>query len=269
MKKTYKSIWLIICISLLPLSAVHATISDNIYMVFIWNPTHLVFNPRWIDQFEFDAGDVFRVYTTREAELTGTWIETTLGTSTWFQAYVEKKEETTTTTPATTTIPSLQSEGMIIPLRETSKYDVNLWGLSFQYVPPAPFDNFGYSIIIGYGAYLGVDSTFLGIASIPGPGEEPSFGNISPSVGIQEQNYTPVTITGVNTKFQDDPPVKITFTPADGLTISNVNIRSNTKIEFDLAIATTAPTGFRSVTVTYDKGSKIIAGANVFEVKAK
>ncbi len=136
-------------------------------------------------------------------------------------------------------------------------------------MPPAPLDNFWSSILIGYRAYIGVLSTLLGIYSLPGPGEAPAFGNIPPSLGIQEQNYTPVTITGVNTKFQDDPPVKITFTPADGLTISNVNIRSNTKIEFDLEIATTAPTGFRSVTVTYDKGSKIIAGANVFEVKAK
>ncbi len=270
MKKLYKSLLLIICITLIPLSSVLASVSDNNYVVFVWTPVSSLINPRWVDQFEFDAGDVFRVYTTREAELTGTWFETPLGSLTWFQAYVEREEEsTTTTTPATTTTPTIQSGSMIVPLRETSNYDINLWGVSYEFVPPAPFDNFGYSVILGYGAYLGVNATFLGLASIPGPGEEPSFGGISPDVVVQEQSYTDVTITGVNTTFQDDPPVTITFTPSDGLEITDISIISNTRIEFNLDVATNASTGPRSVTVTYDDGSQLIAGANVLTVNAK
>jgi hypothetical protein len=270
MKKLYKNLLITICITLMPLSSVLASVSDNNYLVFIWTPTSTLINPQWVDQFEFDAGDVFRVYTTRETELTGTWFETPLGSLTWFQGYVESEEEsTTTTTPATSTTPTIQSGSMIRPLRETSKYDINLWGVSYEFVPPPPLDTFGYSIILGYGAYLGVNATFLGLASIPGPGDEPSFGGISPDEVVQEQSYTDVTITGVNTKFQDDPPVTITFTPSDGLTIKNISVISNTRIEFDLDVATNASTGSRSVTVTYDGGSKLIAGANVFEVKAK
>ncbi len=270
MKKLYKNLLIIICIVLIPLSPALASVSDNNYVVLVWTPTSTLINPQWVDQFEFDAGDVFRVYTTREAELTGKWFETPLGSLTWFQAYVEREEEeTTTTTPATTTTATVQSGSMIIPLRETSKYDINLWGVSYEFIPPPPLDTFGYSIILGYGAYLGVNATFLGIASVPGPGEEPSFGGISPDVVEQEQSYTDVTITGVNTTFQDDPPVTITFTPSDGLTISNISIISNTRIEFDLDVATNASTGPRSVTVTYDDGSQLIAGANVLTVDPK
>ncbi len=270
MKRIHKSILLSVCIALLPLSAVQASVSDNVYAVFIWTPVSSLINPKWVDQFEFDAGDVFRVYTTREGELTGMWMETPLGSSTWFQAFVEREEEeTTTTTPATTTTPTIQSGSVIKPQREVSTYDVNLWGLSFEFIPPAPFDTFGYSVIVGYGAYLGVNAAFIGVASIPGPGEEPSFGGISPDVVVQEQSYTDVTITGVNTTFQDDPPVVIAISPDDGLTISNISIISNTRIEFDLDVATNASTGSRSVTVTYDGGSKLIAGANVLTVDPK
>lgn len=269
MKYFCKSLLIIICVLLFPPPAIHASISDNNYMVFIWTPVSTLINPRWIDQFEFDAGDVFRVYTTREAELTGTWFETPLGSLTWFQAYVERAEEsTTTTTPATSTIPSTQ--GMFItPQRDVVKYDINLWGISFEFIPPPPLDTFGYSVILGSGAYLGANAVFLGITSIPGPGEEPSFGGISPDEVVQEQTYKNVTITGVNTTFRDNPPVTITFTPSEGLTISNISIISNTRIEFDLEVATNAPTGKRSVTVTYDNGSQLIAGANVLTVKAK
>ena len=270
MKKLYKNLLIIIFIALIPLSSVLASVSDNNYVVFVWTPVSSLIDPRWVDQFEFDAGDVFRAYTTREAELTGTWFETPLGSLTWFQAYVERAEEsTTTTTPETTTTTPITLGSFVTPQRTAVKYDINLWGVSYEFIPPPPLDTFGYSVIVGYGVYLGASATFLGIASVPGPGEEPAFGGISPDVVVQEQSYTDVTITGVNTTFQDDPPVTITFTPSDGLEISNISIISNTRIEFDLDVATNASTGSRSVTVTYDGGSQLIAGANVLTVDPK
>ena len=99
MKIYYKIFLIALCISLFPLSAGNASIRDNTYVVYIWTPVSTsLLNPRWVDQFEFDSGDVFRAYTTKEAQLAGTWIETPLGLSSWFQAFVEKPEETTTTT---------------------------------------------------------------------------------------------------------------------------------------------------------------------------
>ena len=190
--------------------------SAIIISLIIWTPAGSPLIPRWADQFEFDAGDVFRAYTTTKAELSGTWIETPLGSSSWFQAYVEKSEEstTTTTTPAntTTTIPSFRSPSGSLSTSQKVKYDINLWGLSFlNSCLILPFDAFGYSVIIGYGNYLGANATFLGFAAVPGPGKTPSFGGISPNEGEQEQTYTDVTITGVNTKFQDEPPVNHYF----------------------------------------------------------
>ncbi len=284
MKIYYKTLLIILCISLLPLSAVHGeSIKDNTYVVFIQVPTRI-----WIDQFEFDAGDVYNAYTTKRAQLTGTWIETELIDTqffslTWFQAYVEKEEEptTTTTTPeTTTTVPGLNqffSENLVNS-QKVVKYDINIWGLASIFTVPliAPDGtplSIGFSLLTGYGAYLGADSTFFGIASVTGGGGggggEPEFGSISPDEGEQEQNLS-VEIGGENTTFQDDGPVEIAFIPNNGdLTVSGVNTVDNDTIEFNLAISSDAEIVFRSVTVTYDDGNKFVTGLNVFEVKAK
>jgi len=280
MKIYYKTLLIILCISLLPLSAVHGeSIKDNTYVVFIQVPTRI-----WIDQFEFDAGDVYNAYTTKRAQLTGTWIETELIDTqffslTWFQAYVEKEEEptTTTTTPeTTTTVPGLNqffSENLVNS-QKVVKYDINIWGLASIFTVPliAPDGtplSIGFSLLTGYGAYLGADSTFFGIASVTGGGGgggEPAFGSISPDSGRQESTLTAVEITGENTTFQDDGVNSIIFSPDDGLTISNISVQNNTTVRFDLEISASASTGLRSVIVTYDSFSKVITGESVFEI---
>ena len=95
-----------------------------------------------------------------------------------------------------------------------------------------------------------------------------SFSSISPSGGEQGMVLTDVTITGKNTKFLDKMPVSISFSPA-GLVLNSLSVISNTEIEFEVEISEDAPVGFRSVTVTYDDGSKSITGDNVFEVLEK
>ena len=279
MKIYYKTFLIILCISLLPLSAVHGeSIKDNTYVVFIQVPTRI-----WIDQFEFDAGDVYNAYTTKRAQLTGTWIETELIDTqffslTWFQAFVEKEEEptTTTTTPeTTTTVPGPNqffSENLVNS--QQVKYDINIWGLASIFTVPfiAPDGtaiSIGFSLLTGYGAYLGADSTFWGIASVTGGGGGggvPAFGSISPDSGQKESTLTAVEITGENTTFQDDGVNSIIFTPDDGLTISNISVQNNTTVRFDLVISASASTGLRSVIVTYDNFSKVITGESVFEV---
>jgi len=246
-----------------------SSVFDITYAVFVWTPVSTIFNPRYIDQLEFKAGDVFSAYTTKRGELTGTWIESATGNTTWFQAWVEREEtSTTTTTPTetTTTTPSVQSTDnlRLKPLNENDlKFDINIWGISFT--PPQPFQNF--STIIGYGAYLGADAFFFGFATVP---TEPSFGSISPSSGFQEQSLD-LTITGVNTTFQDDGPVDIAFIPNENeeIKITSVNTVSNIEIECKIEISPTATPGLRSVTITYDDGNKIVSGSNKFEVKQK
>jgi len=68
------------------------------------------------------------------------------------------------------------------------------------------------------------------------------------------------------TTLQDDPPVEISFDPPDGLTVSNINVISNTKILFNLDIAVDAPVGERQVIVTYDDGNKVLEEDSAFEV---
>ena len=274
---------LILCLSLLPLSATHAeSIKDNTYLVLIRTPTRL-----WADQFEFDAGDVYRAYTTLKGSFTGTWIETELielnnFSLTWFQAFVLKSEETTTTTttPATTTIPNFGNLLGSLVTPQQVKYDINIWGIASTYtitLPPDPTDpfnipTFGFSLMMGYGAYLGADVTFMGIASVQGGGGGggiPAFGSISPDEGEQESTLTGVEITGENTTFKDDGVNAIIFSPDDGLTITNITVQDNTTVEFDLEISASASTGLRSVIVTYDNFTKVITGESVFEVLTK
>ena len=84
----------------------------------------------------------------------------------------------------------------------------------------------------------------------------------APTHGVQGTTLTNVKITSINTTFQDDPPVEISFDPPDGLTVSNINVESNTSIKFDLEIAVDAPVGTKHVIVTYDDGKKSIESIN-------
>jgi hypothetical protein len=274
MKIYYKMLLIILLISLFPLSAVHAeSIKDNTYVVLIQVPNRI-----WIDQFEFDAGDVYRAYTTKRAQLTGTWIETELIDTqffslTWFQAFVEKEEEPTTTTTTTVPeVPQLPSSNLVTS--QQVKYDINIWGFAYIFTIPllAPDGtelSIGLSLMTGYGAYLGADSTFWGLAGFTGGGGgggTPAFGSISPDSGQKESTLTAVEITGENTTFQDDGVNSIIFSPDDGLTISNISVQNNTTVRFDLEISASASTGSRSVIVTYDNFTKVITGESVFEV---
>ena len=94
--------------------------------------------------------------------------------------------------------------------------------------------------------------------------------SISPDEGEQGTTLTDVRIYGTNTAFQYNSPVEISFNPPDGLTVSNINVTSNTRITFDLEIADDAPTGARSVTVTYANGKQSVSlGGYAFRVNER
>jgi len=86
---------------------------------------------------------------------------------------------------------------------------------------------------------------------------------ISPDQGEQGTTLKDVTIRSINTTFQDNSPVQIIFDPPDGLTISNINVKSNTNIGFDLQIAVDAPVGTKRVIVIYDDGKKVVDSSDV------
>ena len=238
-----------------------SSINDLIYLLIVKGPEKLFY-----PTFEFEAGNSLKVIGASEeyGELAGIWQEVEFPLFSFIQAQVEGSETETTTTTTTSTERNLMLDRF--ETTEKTKFLIDLWGISFASLPP-PFASVG--MLLGAGAYLGANVVFIGFTSAPIPGEEPEFGSISPSEGTQEQSYTDVTITGVNTTFQDDGVDDIAFSPPDGITISNISTISNTKIEFDLEIAVDASTGLRSVTVTYDGGSEIISGSNVFEVLPK
>ncbi len=243
------------------------SISDITYTVFIWTENGGIV-PKYFPQFEFDAGDVFKAtsVSSEYSELTGTWTETDFAIFTHFTARVETSDETTTTTTAE----SPATQDILIPQSiepEQTSFLINLWGISFDFKPPAPFDTIAFNLLIGAGSYLGANVAFSGFAGTQP--DVPKFGSISEDEGKQESTLTDVTITGLNTKFQDEPPVSIAFIPDDGITVSNIGTNSNTEIEFDLTIAVDASTTFRTVTVTYDDTRKSITGNSVFEVLPK
>jgi hypothetical protein len=280
MKSSFKIIFLSIGILFLSLSVSYATnetdplssdvsyqiqpssINDLIYLLIVKGPEKLFY-----PTFEFEAGNSLKVISASHeyGELTGTWQEVDFALFSYFQAQVEESETVTTTTttaaPATTNLMSDRFE-----TTETTKFLIDLWGISFASLPP-PFASVG--MLVGAGAYLGANVVFIGFASVPIPGEEPEFGSISPGEGKQESTLTDVTITGVNTTFQDDGVDNIGFSPPEGVTVSNISTISNTKIEFDLTIADNAPIEVKSVIVTYDNSSIIISGINVFEILPK
>ena len=235
------------------------SIDDLTYLLFVKGPERL-----YTPTFEFEAGNSLKVIGASHeyGELTGIWQEVDFPTFSFFQAQVEESETVTTTTTTTPTTRNLMLDRF--ETTEKTKFLINLWGISFASLPP-PFDSVG--MLLGAGAYLGANVVFIGFTSTPG--EEPKFGSISPSEGTQETTLTDVTITGINTTFQDDPPVDIVFLPDDGLTISNISTISNTKVEFDLQIAVDAPTTSRTVTVTYDNNTKFITKVSAFTVLPK
>ena len=234
-----------------------SSVFDITYAVFVWTPVSTLFRPRYIDQFEFKAGDVFSAYTTRYGELTGTWIETELGNDpdanfqniTWFQAWVEKEEtSTTTTTPeTTTTTPSVQSTGMsrlIQPKGNELKYDIHIWGASFT----APFGAFTFSTILGYGAYLGADAFFIGFANFP---LEITCGSISPSEAEQGDNLT-VTIGCTNARFLSADTIDVSFSGNNDITVGEPSVKNNNEITVAITIDADAEISDRTVTVIID-----------------
>ena len=259
MKKHRTIIMLILCLSLLPFSAVNASINDSIYILFVGAPA-AVYAPT----LEFEAGNSLKVIgaSWEYSELTGIWQEIEFGAFTFFQAQVERSEPSTTTTSAPDdpeTPPRIQLSE-VQPAEETTKFLINLAGIAFtnDIIPQL-------GLAFGTGAYLGADVFFIGFTGVPLPGSDAKFGSIAPDSGEQESTLTDVTITGENTTFQDDPPVDIAFSPADGLTVSNISTISNTEIEFDLAISADAPVGFKTVIVTYNDGKQTITGSLKFE----
>ena len=279
MKSSFKIILLSIGILFLSLSVSYATnetdplssdvsyqiqpssVDDLIYLLFVKGPASL-----YTPTFEFEAGNSLKVINAshKYSELTGIWQEVDFTSFSYFQAQVEESETATTTTITIPTPTNLMSDSF--ETTEQTKFLINLWGISFASLPP-PFASVG--MLLGAGAYLGANVVFIGITSAPIPGEEPEFGSITPKEGKQETTLTDVTITGVNTTFQDDPPVSIQFNPPDGLDVSNISTISNTEIEFDLTIAVDAPTGLKSITVTYDDPPTSIVGDAKFEVLPK
>jgi hypothetical protein len=98
---------------------------------------------------------------------------------------------------------------------------------------------------------------------------EEDVSRIYPNKGEQGTTLTNVEFTGLNTTFQDNPPVEIGFIPSEGLTVSDINVMSNTVIEFDLEITVDAPTGWRRIIVMYDDGNKLLEKDYAFEVSEK
>ena len=279
MKSSFKIILLSIGILFLSLSVSYATnetdplssdvsyqiqpssIDDLIYLLVVKGPEKLFY-----PTFEFEAGNSLKVIGASEeyGELTGIWQEVEVPLFSFIQAQVEGSETETTTTTTTSTERNLMLDRF--ETTEKTKFLIDLWGISFASLPP-PFASVG--MLLGAGAYLGANVVFIGFTSAPIPGEDPEFGSISPGEGKQESTLTDVTITGVNTTFQDDPPVSIQFNPSDGLDVSNISTISNTEIEFDLTIAVDAPIGLKSITVTYDDPPTSIVGDAKFEVLPK
>ena len=120
-----------------------------------------------------------------------------------------------------------------------------------------------YTPAIGLALLIKIDNNWTP-SEIP---PEPVLSSISPNYGVQGTTLTDVTITGVHTNFESIFPVKVIFTPSYGLTVSNINVISDTEIEFDLEIAVDTPQGNRDVWVEY--GKETIVGSNFFGVSPK
>lgn len=219
-------------------------IDDEMYAVLIFTGSKV-----YLDQFEFDAGDVFNL-TAEEGNYTGSWTATDIAGFTYFTAKVEEPVDTTTTTSTP------ETENQALSQFAESEFTINIWGFVT-----------GCGLMIGGGAYFDADVFFLGYTKRV-EGEEPEFGSISPETGEQESTVR-ITITGTNTTFQDDPPVEVGFTPPDGLDVGAISTTSNTEIEFDLTIDVDAPTTARTVTVSWDDNTQSIKKDSAFTVTPK
>ena len=94
--------------------------------------------------------------------------------------------------------------------------------------------------------------------------------SISPNQGEQGTTLTDIQLTCIDTTFEDDGVSKILFFIPDGLTVSNINVISNTEIEFDLEIANDAPVGERQIYVVYTDSTQYVQNSDiVFEVLEK
>jgi len=226
-------------------------IDDLTYFVLVFAE-----NEFYIDQFEFEAGDKF-ILTSRKGDYTGIWSAVDLLTFTYFTAKIEvTKTSSSTTTTASTTGANLVGYSS----REAEKmsdYLVNIWG--FANTLPPPFESL--SSMIGAGAYLGADAFFLGFTLIT---TEPTFGSIKPDKATQGDKNVAIEVTGLNTEFESGN-TEVGFTPSDGITVKNIDVDDKTTVNFDIDVDFDAPTGTKSVTVTYPGGS--ITGTNKFTIE--
>ena len=167
---------------------------------------------------------------------------------------------------------SCSSSGYCFLLPTSFYIDTPLVGIGLA----EPFTHSGLDLLImqptGFGVYtslywgarwgFGTGILFKVVNNWPG---SPKFDSISPNQGEQESTLI-LEITCVNTTFRDDGVNAIMFSPDDGLKINNITHKIIATLEFNLEIAADAPTGMKSVIVTYDDGSTSIVGSNVFEV---
>ena len=266
MKKIFKIVVLSICTLLIPYSVGHAQengggftpLDGLVYYLYVKGPARI-----WTPTFEFKAGNTLKVVgaSYEYGELNGVWQEAPLGFFSFFWAQVESEEpvDTTTTTTTPNEIPSLSLSEIKPAQTEKTKFLINLWGLSFPENPFVPI-----RLIIGSGDYMKATGvTYIGLAAGV---TEPAFGSIGPNSGAKESSLTDVQISCFNTTFLDGFSITIQFQPSEGLTVSNQRALSNTLLEFDLEISSTAATGPRSVTVTYGDPPTSVVGNSVFTV---
>jgi hypothetical protein len=101
----------------------------------------------------------------------------------------------------------------------------------------------------------------------------PEFGSISPNQGEQGETLIDVTITGINTNIDD--VIGIRFVRRDGspnFMVSNINVISDTEVEFDLEIPIDATIGPYYVSMGYydeDSRYNLISADDAFEVLPK
>jgi hypothetical protein len=89
----------------------------------------------------------------------------------------------------------------------------------------------------------------------------PALTSVAPPSGVQGANVA-LSLGGAFTNWSAASVV--TFTPPTGITVGNVTFGSTTALSLSLTLATNAPTGPRSVTVT--TGSEVVTLANAFTV---
>lgn len=264
MKYTHKIILSLICISLLPLSSVHASINGLIYVLMVKAP-----NKTYFPTFEFEAGNSLIVIGASHeyGELTGTWQEAPLGNFSYFQAQVEKAETTTSTPSSTTTTATITGSAAKINMSavqpaqsDKTKFLINLSGFSF--VPPEPFQNF--NMLLGVGAYLGADVIFIGFTGTTG---QPQCSSVDPVSGTQGQENIQIDLVGTNTNFVEGKTT-VTFS-GTGISVSGVTVLDSENLSFNIDIDEFATVGARDVIVTVSNPVQSVTCAQAFTVLTK